>query len=131
MLDRYFKAGDCDLNILYFGAGKIYLSLKKDIYKNYILKAPEIARTELLAKKVIEDLWEIMESQLLSPKYNSTDLFKIIPEYVQRNISKAHRNENFEEQKYNYISDYISGMTDRYAIFMWEQIFDPKMLKFI
>ncbi len=72
-----------------------------------------------------------MESQLLSPKYNSTDLFKIIPEYVQRNISKAHRNENFEEQKYNYISDYISGMTDRYAIFMWEQIFDPKMLKFI
>ncbi|HHU0122979.1 TPA: dGTP triphosphohydrolase, partial [Legionella pneumophila] len=93
LLDRYFKAGDCDLNILYFGAGKIYLSLKKDIYKNYILKAPEIARTELLAKKVIEDLWEIMESQLLSPKYNSTDLFKIIPEYVQRNISKAHRNE--------------------------------------
>lgn len=131
LLDGYFKAGDCDLNILYFGAGRNYSSLKQDIYKNYILKAPEIARTELLAKKVIEDLWAIMEDELLSPHYDSTDLFKIIPKHVQSNISKAHSNKNFEEQKYNYLADYISGMTDRYAIFLWEQIFNPSKLKSI
>lgn len=72
-----------------------------------------------------------MEDELLSPHYDSTDLFKIIPKHVQSNISKARSNKNFEEQKYNYLADYISGMTDRYAIFLWEQIFNPSKLKSI
>ncbi|WP_347252508.1 dGTP triphosphohydrolase [Legionella sp.] len=127
----YFQAGDCELNLLYFGEGEPFKKLKKSIYRDYLLQDKEIARSELLAKKVLTDLWSIMVQELTDENFEKTDFFKIIPNYVQKNIMNAHRTSQFQEQKFQYLSDYLSGMTDRYAIFLWTQIFDPTKLKFM
>ncbi|MDI1351191.1 MAG: dNTP triphosphohydrolase [bacterium] len=133
-MDVFFKSGSSDLNILYFGEkGAKFKELKSKIYNDHMLKNEEIARNEFLAKKVITDLWDVMkESLICSENYENSDFFKMVPKYVQQNIKNAHSDaESFKEQKFQYLSDYISGMTDRYAVFLWSQLFDPSNLRFI
>lgn len=131
-MHNYFKSGNCELNPLYFGAGNVFNNTKKSIYAKNLLNNKEIARNELLAKKIITDLWGIMQEQLICDNYKSTDFFKLIPDHVKNNIELAHSDQEvFQEQKYQCIADYISGMTDRYAIYLWEQLFNPSSLKFI
>ena len=131
LMDKFFSSDNCELNILYFGYGKQFRLVKDSIYNKHILANKEIARNELLAKKVIEDLWSIMEEQLICDKYSDSDFFKIIPEHVQNNIKLAHEDkEIFQKQKYQFLADYISGMTDQYAIYIWNQLFNPSSLKF-
>jgi dGTPase len=127
----FLKDADCKMNILYYGSRHNFENLKCDIYFNYILKNKDIGRDEFLAKKVITELWGAMCSDLIDGDYEKSDIFKLMPDHVQENISNAHKNrKHYQDQKYQYLSDYISGMNDRYAVYLWSQLFDPKHLYF-
>lgn len=54
----------------------------------------------------------------------------MMPLHVQDHLVQSHADSSFENQKFHVLSDFISGMTDRYAISMWRKIFDPTTLKF-
>ena len=46
---------------------------------------------------------------------------KLLPANIQEKISKN------KKEELRYISDYISGMTDRYAMDIYDMIFQPHM----
>ncbi|HYX32828.1 MAG TPA: dNTP triphosphohydrolase [Oligoflexus sp.] len=129
IMDSYFSANKCGLNLLYSDKSKGLKETKIDIYRNHILNDHEIARNEILAEKVIVDLWAVATDNLLGEHFEQTSLFKIMPKHVQKHIISARKDDTFENQKYQIIADYISGMTDRYAINLWRKIFDPSTLK--
>ena len=130
-MNSYLHNADCDLNILYFESGRNFKRFKKSIYKDYILKDKEIGRNEFLAEKVITELWDVLCEHLINRDYTKSDIFKLIPDHVQRNIQRAHENnKHYQSQKYQYLADYISGMTDRYAVYLWSQLFNPTQLGF-
>ncbi|HET9238145.1 MAG TPA: dNTP triphosphohydrolase [Oligoflexus sp.] len=130
LMDRYFSEKKCDLNILYANHSENLKETKKRIYKDHILMDSEIARNEILAEKVIRDLWNAASESLLKKDFEKQGLFKLMPVHVQNHIKAAHQNQDYESQKYQIVADYISGMTDRYAISIWRKIFDPSTLKF-
>jgi dGTP triphosphohydrolase len=129
LMHNHFKSKKCELNILYADDSSGFKGLKDKIYKQHILTHSEIARNEILAEKIIEDLWIISKKQLTSNKYSETKLFKLMPKHVQSHIKKAHESSDYSDQKCQIIADYISGMTDRFAINLWQKIFDPSTLK--
>ena len=77
----------------------------KVFLKNKMYNHPKVKTMNFKAKKIISDLF---------------DLFTQEP-YLLPNNWKNHKD---EEQKYINVSDYISGMTDNYAINIHKKYFD-------
>lgn len=129
LMHDYFSKNSTNMNVLYTNGSKSIENAKKQIYRECILVSPLIAKNEILAGKIVRDLWGIANDQLLNDRFEKSDLFKIMPDHVQKHIICAHSNPNFADQKHQVLADYISGMTDRYAIFMWKSLFDPASLR--
>lgn len=107
--------------------------LKDGLYKKYILKSEKLNETEFFGEKIIEDLWNILMTLKGKDKeqIQKERAFKVLPEHVQNGINnylikhkKVHNN-----VLAMLICDYISGMTDRYAISLWEKTHTPITLK--
>ena len=114
--------------------GKKIKKIKETIYKDHILKSVDIIESEYFAEKILEDLFnEFMSLESLpADKLYHNKLFLLLPEYVKNRIKK-YLNEfgSFSERTElaRIVCDYISGMTDRYAIDFWEKIKTPIRLK--
>lgn len=130
-MNKYFSEHSKDLNVVYAHDGIMFRTIKKKIYKDNLLKDSEIARNEILAKKVIQDLWSVAVDELIESdvdRYKKSEIYMILPSHVREHIDAARNNQDYENQKYHILSDFISGMTDRFAIELWRKIFDPSTL---
>lgn len=121
-------------NFLYWSTGRNTVGSKADQLKNFvyykrILKSPEIKRAEYLAEKVVSNLWHSLFDSFASKDFEQKDLYYILPESVQSKIKALHGNKlatNLEVA--HLLSDFLAGMSDRYAIDIWESINNPRYL---
>lgn len=122
-------------NLLYCESlGVLLKKLKTVIYNDKILKFNGIVEPEYFSGKIIEDLFEELMTlkELSSDNFNRNKLFLMLPYHVQEKIKKFLKNNHTrikEDDLVRVVCDYISGMTDRYAINFWEKIKTPMALK--
>lgn|GEM_PF-1919284 len=119
-----------DPNLIYLTChqnGKIFYQLKKKSYKEFILVKPHIGSQNLMAKKVLTELFTSLE-ELISFNYKDSDIFKIMPSDFQAYIHSAH-DPSTSSSPARIVLDFISGMTDEYALKTWETIHRPHALK--
>lgn len=79
--------------------------LRKNLYQHYLVN-----RMTYKAKKIITTLFDVFQSDI-----------RLLPSEIQQRID----NDKQEKTKYTFISDYIAGMTDRFAIAEYERIENP------
>lgn len=118
------------LNILYTGDqsfSKKLMHLKNDLYRNKILSSSIIGEAEFIGSKIVSDLFDIFIK--LSTHSNAKDLkndnlYKIIPKHIQDKLDTDDILKSPEKDALiaRLVADYISGMTDRYAINLWEKL---------
>lgn len=127
------------LNLLYCNnpshdeiGNKIY-NLKKWLYKDNILKSPLIAKERLSATKTIKNLFEILFNDLTkleSELFDENLTFLIFTSQNRKRIKAIIQDNDKKEAKLaRFVCDYISGMTDSFAISLWEQLHTPHTLK--
>lgn len=88
--------------------------LRKNLYQHY-----RVHRMSMKACAIIEALFEAFMND---PRILPTEAFEHCQEL---------ENNDSQEGMARGISDYIAGMTDRYAIVEYERIFNPKQLSFV
>ena len=128
------------LNLLYCnskpneGIGDKIHQLKRWLYRDNILRSSLIAKERLSAKKTIKDLFEVLFNGLkqIKPSEIEKDLmFLIFTSQSQkriRSIIKVNSDEK-EAKIARFVCDYISGMTDSFAISLWKKLKTPLTLK--
>lgn len=84
------------------------------IVRTLYIENPRIANLEFKAEVVLRHLFDV----LMDPRY-----INLVPEEFQFHLKKMKNN----RKKYaRLICDYISGMTDHYAIRLYLRLFDPR-----
>ncbi len=128
------------LNLLYCnskpndGIGDKVHKLKRWLYKDNILKSSLVAKERLSAKKTVKDLFEVLFNGLkeVEPSDIEKDLtFLIFTSQNQKRIKRI-VNENSDKKEARiarFVCDYISGMTDSFAIDLWKKLKTPLTLK--
>ena len=104
--------------------------LKTYIYEEKILKNREIAHSEILAKKVIEGLWNELLPLVNEKEFEKLKIYLILPENVQNKIKSLNHLEINNDERFQILADYISGMTDRFAIELYTRLNSPSRLLF-
>ena len=88
--------------------------LRKNLYQHY-----RVHRMSKKAAVVIESLFEaFMDDQRVLPTEAINHCHTLKEKHGDRGVARG-------------ISDYIAGMTDRYAIVEYERIFNPRQLSFV
>lgn len=129
--DKGRNYGDSHFNLLYWkndqnSLGEKFDELKDNIYYEKILKHQEIIHAEYLARETIQDIWDIL-MRLNGQTYDKVEkepLFHLIPQYIQKEILEALK-VGSEKDFGRSCADFISGMTDRYALQFWESMKMP------
>lgn len=124
--------GERKLNLLFWddtnGTGGKILELKKHLYNKWILKDSDLQKQENDAEKILREIWYTF-LPLFEGKLNQYDpRMKVVPQYMKDRIKKLPRMHipNIEEdERYRLLCDFISGMTDRYAVIIWEEFCSP------
>ncbi|MCB0363374.1 MAG: dNTP triphosphohydrolase, partial [Bdellovibrionales bacterium] len=107
--------------------GESLAAMKDGVYKQKILKSEAVAQQSIMAEKVVGDLWEALLPLANRDGYKKEFIFNLIPPYVQKKIENFHKESlKSKETGAQMVADYISGMTDRYAIKFWEKLYNPK-----
>ena len=128
------------LNLLYChskpndGIGDKVHKLKTWLYKDNILKSSLVAKERLSAKKTVKDLFEVLFNSLKEVKPSDIEkdlIFLIFTSQNQKRIkSIVNENSGKREAKIaRFVCDYISGMTDSFAIDLWKKLKTPLTLK--
>lgn len=122
-------------NLLYWNdgttVGEELRVFKKERSQPVIFRSHYNGRMEFIANKVIHDLWNAFIPLSDKTTYANSPAFKIIPNDLQEYIQKLHKGEVYSESNAEQIlCDFISGMTDRYAIRLWDQLHTPDRLIF-
>jgi dGTPase len=111
--NRNFKSEHLKYNIKLNSDGKRILKCLKDITWKYIIETPA---TQQLVKK-----GQIIVCHLF-------DVFDKNHDLLPRNTQDKFKNKSVSSQRV--ICDYISGMTDRYALKMFDKIFGSEYISF-
>jgi dGTPase len=85
--------------------------LRNNLYQHY-----RVHRMTRKADRIIQDLFDGFMNDI-----------KLLPPEHQQNV-KEHETNSGDPGKARAVSDYIAGMTDRYAIMEHKRIFDPSEL---
>jgi predicted deoxyguanosinetriphosphate triphosphohydrolase len=112
--------------------GNRLAALKNRVYFDWILKSPSIAQREMLAERVICDVWRKIEPISIERNYRKLPQFLMLPEETQEKVMKI-RKDNLklsDEMRARFLCDYISGMTDRFAVELWSNFYEPNRLRF-
>lgn len=118
-----------DVNLLYSSSsshGKALYDLKKQSYKAFILELPQIGSQNLLAKKVLSELFARFED-LIHSDFRKTDTFKMMPYDFKGFLLSAH-DRKVESSPARVVFDFLSGMTDQYAVSLWQSISQPHIV---
>ena len=125
------------LNLLYCKSksndqvGDRIYQLKDWVYKEKILKSSLLAKECLSAQRIVRELFEVLFEGLTKDLRKSSDFeknltFLILPSHIQKEIKKSKTD---RVKIARWICDYISGMTNSFAISLWEQLYTPHTLK--
>jgi dGTP triphosphohydrolase len=119
-----------DNNLLYLTSnqnGKIFFNLKKTGNEKFILDKSYIGTQNMLAHKVLNELFQEF-SQLIRSNYESCDLLKILPYDFRGYLIAAHNAEKGSSPA-RAVIDFLAGMTDEFAVKLWESINRPHLVK--
>lgn len=108
------------------GIGKKLNNFKSETQER-IFKSKLVSRQTIVAEKVIKHLWNALHP-LSKHKSVNEEIFHILPKYVQKKFINYWETPSKETPE-QIIADYISGMSDRYAIKFLNQISDPDTLE--
>lgn len=112
----------------------IHLSNAKDIRKAYkklqykVFDANTILKKELAGWEAIYGLLNIFVKAAFSENFNATGnnfesrLYKIISKTHRKVYEEIEKYDNIEYRKLQLVVDFISGMTDRYAITLFQEL---------
>jgi dGTP triphosphohydrolase len=138
-LIKQYQDADETHNLLYCSIPQIaelgahIKTLKHEVYYQHILKAPKVIEAEYFSEKLIRNLFQefMTLTDLSSNDYKKNKLYGILPDHVQKRVAEYLKDHDSLQEKdlARIVSDYISGMTDRYAIYFWEKINGPQTLK--
>lgn len=81
-----------------------------------------------MAEKVLSELFEHFH-KLIDFNYNKSDVFKLVPYDFQNYLHAAHKGEQ-DSTPARVVLDFISGMTDQYALDTWKLVSQPHYLRF-
>lgn len=106
-------------------------NLKNKVYFDWILKSPVIAKREMLAEKIIFDIWRKIEPISIDRNYQKLPQFLMLPFETQQKITQIRRDnlKLSDELRARFLCDYISGMTDRFALEIWSNFYEPEQLR--
>lgn len=112
----------------------IHLSNAKDIRKAYkklqykVFDAKSILKKELAGWEAIYGLLDIFVNAALTDKFTSAGnnfesrLYKIISKTHRKVYEEIEKYDNIEYKKIQLVVDFISGMTDRYVINLYQEL---------
>ena len=117
--------GTFDQNLLEVSnSSKLYKVLNKELGKKRVYVCEEVIRQEIVARQVINGLLEMLTYTMLSDKYEDpktyegkiykliSPTFKYVYESTDRTIY----------DKLRLVTDYVSGMTDSYALELYQTL---------
>ncbi len=102
---------------------KLKAKLYKKIAVDLVFSSPPLHQMEFKADEMISRLFKLYESNYINGKSN----LKLLPDFTHNLI----KNEDDINQKARLICDYISGMTDSYAMRIYKRLFDPNFSSLI
>lgn len=107
--------------------GKVLYEIKKSTYSKHILKEKKIAQQNILASQVLHGISDALWS-LTAKNFEQKNEFYILPKDVSKLLKEAHSGkENYTPHMV--VMDFISGMTDRYAVSFWQELGSPSINK--
>ena len=98
--------------------GDTFKLIKDKFYHGKILKNEDICRSEYLSQKIICSIWDMLR-ELSECKYDQYDrhpVYQILPQKFQNDFKSYFESRKPENKFARTCSNFISGMTDRYAI---------------
>jgi dGTPase len=101
-------------------------ALKSALYR-WVLNTESIHRQDVLINKVLSDTWSVL-SELTHQNYLKNPAFGLLDEDSKVRLHMAHQSES-DEIPIRVVVDFISGMTDRYAVEFWNRLKNPDYLK--
>ena len=107
--------------------GKILYNIKKSLYAQNILKEKHIAQQNILASRVLYGISEALLPLTLK-NFEKQNEYYIIPKDIAKLLKEAHSGKE-SYTPHMVIMDYISGMTDRYAVSFWNELGSPILQK--
>lgn len=116
------------MNLLYAGKSGGDIKAAKDfLYKENLLVSTKVAKERIFGGRVLRDLWNIFSPLLnLEGKKQISESFEfnILPSHVKvRMLEKLSTREGVPRaERVRLIRDYLAGMTDRYAIDLWQSL---------
>jgi dGTP triphosphohydrolase len=113
------------------GIGPLALKLKKEIYQNRVLASDIVGQTEILAERILTDLWNDFRCLATDRDYRKANVCKVLPEAAKQQIGEVRKNQPIGSTDLlcRVLCDYLSGMTDRFAIELWNKLHLPERLK--
>ncbi len=129
------KDSKADYNLIYWkdneGLGELFHAFKKTSYKKTLLTHEGIGIRDLTAQRVLADIIEELSCLTLSKGFKDKPIFQLLTDEFKDLLSKSHER-IIPETPSRIILDFVSGMTDRYALDFWEKIRTPNQIsKFV
>lgn len=121
-----FKDKKPEQSLLYLANGSnkgSIIKLIKDQLYNKVLSQKQVGRQDIIAEKVISELIHVL-SPVIKKDGLESDAFKMFPSGPQGLMKAGHKREQSLTPQRSFI-DFFSGMTDRYALNLWEQTKNP------
>ena len=121
-------------NLVYWkdstGLGDALADTKARIYKEMILNE-DIRSKEQLAERVLIELWHAFAPVFLRSTQPTQELLREVPPEVLSRLKDLPFNAPYTEdnERVRMLCDFISGMTDRYALDLWERLCSPQKIR--
>ena len=126
--EEYSKSGE--LNFLFCKTSHVgaeaVAGIKDRIY-GWILGQKYLGQQDIVAQHVLSDIWECLKEIEGTADLKKSPV-RLLPKEYSTRIESCSRNEPDKIRRV--LVDFISGMTDQYAIDFWNQIRSPDRLRF-
>lgn len=96
---------------------KMKVKMFKKMSIELVFRSPQLHQMEFKGNSMIEKVFEVLKSNYV----DEDKKIKLLPDYTDKII----RAEKDSSMKVRMICDYISGMTDAYAVRIYRRLFDP------
>jgi dGTPase len=118
--------GSFDKNLLKISdAANLYEVLKKKLGRKKVYVSEEVLRQEIVANKVISGLLDMFVPALLSDSYENPRCHDgKLYQLISQNFRKIFESEKATQyNRLRLVTDYISGMTDSYAMESYQKLY--------
>lgn len=124
------KEGTFDQNLIELSdAASLFIILRKILGAEKVYVSEEVLRQEIVSNKVISGLLEMFVKALLSDSYENAKKFEgKLYKLISRNFRHIFQaTERTQYDRLRLVTDYISGMTDTYALELYQKFWGYKV----